>query len=409
MVTSTNKGLSEPASGALNWNTDLNGNFEIIDKAMGAAVSISLTGLSTYATSAAQCQYMSMNFTGTPSDDVSVSIPTGVAGQWVIQNNTNKTITVSSLLGGASTAVVVAGSIRSVYCNGTNVYFADAQSGGADTQIAYTSGGTLVGSSDLTFNGATESIGASATITGWASGAGNFTATFNANKLVPVGSYVFLTGVTTTPSTPNGFNAAFTVTASTQVAGASTVTFAATGIGASPAGGTLAYGNLKIGGTNVTASAAELSKMAGITSTPYSSVNLATQAQAEAGTDNTTLMTPLRTSQLNAAQRYNSGEQTISSLGVITLAHGLGIAPAFIGMTLICKVADSGFSVGDKLAAYLNNSDPANTRINRMQIDNTNIVMTFSNKTNCFTTQSSTGSLLTLTNSSWKLIIDAMA
>lgn len=308
MVTSTNKGLSEPASGALNWNTDLNGNFEIIDKAMGAAVSISLTGLSTYATSAAQCQYMSMNFTGTPSADVAVSIPTGVAGQWVIQNNTNKTITVSSLLGGASTAVVVAGSIRSVYCNGTNVYFADAQSGGSDTQIAYTSGGTLTGSTDLTFNGATESIGASAAVTGWSSGSGTFTATFNANKLVPVGSYVFLTGVTTTPSTPNGFNAAFAVTASTQAVGASTVTFAATGIGASPAGGTLAYGNLKIGGTNVTASAAELSNMAGVTSTPYSSTNLATQAQAEAGTDNTTLMTPLRTEQHMVANDLGWGQ-----------------------------------------------------------------------------------------------------
>ena len=30
MVTTTNKGLAEPASGDLNWNVPLNSNFEII-------------------------------------------------------------------------------------------------------------------------------------------------------------------------------------------------------------------------------------------------------------------------------------------------------------------------------------------------------------------------------------------
>lgn len=251
MVTTTNKGLAEPANGDLSWDVPLNANFEAIDKAFGSSVTISLTGLSTYAVSAAQAQNMSLNFSGTPSSNVAVTLPTSVGGQWVVRNGTTRGLTVSSLSGGAGTVTVPTGTIRSIYCDGTNVFFADSQSSGTDDEIAYTSDGVLTGSPDLTFDGAELSVGASASITSWTTGSGTFTAIFSANKLIPVGSSVTFSGVSTTPASPNGFNSTFEVTASTQASGASTVTITATGVGSSPVGGTISYGNLKIGGTSL--------------------------------------------------------------------------------------------------------------------------------------------------------------
>lgn len=145
---------------------------------------------------------------------------------------------------------------------------------------------------------------------------------------------------------------------------------------------------------------------------PYVTSRIATQPQAEAGTDNFTLMTPLGVEKAINAQTpfsigYNSGEQTITSLGTLSLVHNLGAIPKIITMSLICKVAESDFAIGDHLVVGVNNSDPANTRINRLIPNATTIEVVFSSKTNCFTTTNTAGNLVLLTNANWKLIIDA--
>jgi len=85
--------------------------------------------------------------------------------------------------------------------------------------------------------------------------------------------------------------------------------------------------------------------------TVLSTTDLATQAEAEAGTNNTKLMTPLRTKQgivaLASGPNYQSAEQTIALAGALTLTHGLGRLPNSVDVWLVCKTADLGWSVGD--------------------------------------------------------------
>lgn len=255
-MTTTNKSLNEPAANSLSWNTPLNANFAIIDKALGASVGVSLTGLTTYAVSSTEAQNMSLNFSGTPAVDVTISLPTSVGGQWVIRNTTAKSLIISSLAGGPATTTVLANSIRSIYCDGANVYFADAQGISADTQIAYTSGGILTGSSDLTFNGALLSVGASKAIILASTVGTKATVTFASSKVVPSGSTVIVSGVT-----PAGYNGVWTVIDPT----ATSVSYTVPAALVSGSGGTVAYGTLRAGGTVVSMPNLNESRTAGVT------------------------------------------------------------------------------------------------------------------------------------------------
>ncbi len=46
---------------------------------------------------------------------------------------------------------------------------------------------------------------------------------------------------------------------------------------------------------------------------------------------------------------YISSAQTITSAGALTLSHGLGAAPNFVTLILVCTSADLGYSPGDQL------------------------------------------------------------
>lgn len=84
----------------------------------------------------------------------------------------------------------------------------------------------------------------------------------------------------------------------------------------------------------------------GVAGNPTISAVIASQAEAEAGTDNVKLMTALRVTQA-MVPKYQSAEQTVALSGTITLTHGLGAMPNNLQAWLVCKVADGGYSVGD--------------------------------------------------------------
>lgn len=84
----------------------------------------------------------------------------------------------------------------------------------------------------------------------------------------------------------------------------------------------------------------------GVSGNPTVAATLASQAEAEAGTDNTKLMTPLRVAQA-AAPKYESAEQSITFGGTITLTHGLGRRPYIVQLWLVNKTTDLGWAVGD--------------------------------------------------------------
>lgn len=92
------------------------------------------------------------------------------------------------------------------------------------------------------------------------------------------------------------------------------------------------------------------------TGTIFSSADIASQAQAEAGTDNTKLMTPLRVAEAIIAKAmtpgFTSAETTLSRDGRWTFAHGLGAVPSRVQMNLRCVTAQLNFSVNDVLYYY---------------------------------------------------------
>jgi len=84
--------------------------------------------------------------------------------------------------------------------------------------------------------------------------------------------------------------------------------------------------------------------------------DVASQAEAEAGVDNTKYTTSLRVKQAIAAQvsvgltkAFESAQQTITLSGTYTIAHGLGARPTLTFTELECTTADSGYSIGDRL------------------------------------------------------------
>jgi hypothetical protein len=84
--------------------------------------------------------------------------------------------------------------------------------------------------------------------------------------------------------------------------------------------------------------------------------DFASQAQAQAGADNTKLMTPLRVAEAIIAQAmspgFTSAETILSRDGRWTFAHGLGVVPSRVQLNLRCVTSEYGFSVNDVLYYY---------------------------------------------------------
>lgn len=106
---------------------------------------------------------------------------------------------------------------------------------------------------------------------------------------------------------------------------------------------------------------------------------------------------------------YESAQQTITSAGSLTLAHGLGSSPKLVQTTLKCVTAEQNFSVGDEIVVFGTDQSSASTdRANTFVIDATNISVRFSSAGNCFVVANkTTGAAVGLTNADWKLIVRA--
>lgn len=84
--------------------------------------------------------------------------------------------------------------------------------------------------------------------------------------------------------------------------------------------------------------------------------DIASQAEAEAGTVSTKLMTPERVAQAiaalapsPAAPTFESIEKSFVANSRITVQHGLSRVPYLYQVRLRCKVANLGYSVGDEI------------------------------------------------------------
>jgi hypothetical protein len=107
--------------------------------------------------------------------------------------------------------------------------------------------------------------------------------------------------------------------------------------------------------------------------------------------------------------RYVSSAQTITSAGLLTLAHGLGAVPYNVMISVVCTSANNGYSVGDVLLF------PAAVELSgsafgiACYVDATNINIRFGNTaTNALAALAKgTGATALLTNTAWQLYVRA--
>lgn len=143
------------------------------------------------------------------------------------------------------------------------------------------------------------------------------------------------------------------------------------------------------------------------------------QAEAEAGTS-TALRTTTAERQAQAiaaltpvyifTKSFTSAEQTITSGGGLTLAHGLGASASLIQARIICKVSDANYAIGDEVIINPAGNDPdsAAARGLGMWPDATNINVRYGSNAGALRIMDKTGgNAVTIINASWRLIVRA--
>lgn len=121
-----NKGLEQPAHGDYsgNWDVPLNADMGWIDTAFGGVTSLNATSGSAILT-LTQYRSLILNISGSISSSVVYTIPSGVGGQWLVNNSTSGTGTVTFSSGGGGTSYSPVKNVSSIiYSDGTNIGYA---------------------------------------------------------------------------------------------------------------------------------------------------------------------------------------------------------------------------------------------------------------------------------------------
>ena len=107
---------------------------------------------------------------------------------------------------------------------------------------------------------------------------------------------------------------------------------------------------------------------------------------------------------------YTSSEQTITTSGLLTLSHGLGAIPSHMDGYLVCKTAEYGFAVGDRVPMGPNSFVGGGTFTSSYSVamDSSTITVRYCSTSYVFhVINHSTGAGTVLTNANWKLVIQA--
>jgi Chaperone of endosialidase len=174
MSTTTNIALNEPAynSTSPTWDQPLNYNSTILDSVLGNTTSVSLTSTNVTLTSpnstgTGQTQVMRLVLTGALSANVSVIIPAGISGRWIVYNTTSGAYTVTIASGGGGNSVTVAqGYNTSLYSDGTNIRYTNDGlfQGGTFANITVTGTSTLNTANITTANITNQTVSGSSQI-----------------------------------------------------------------------------------------------------------------------------------------------------------------------------------------------------------------------------------------------------
>jgi hypothetical protein len=106
---------------------------------------------------------------------------------------------------------------------------------------------------------------------------------------------------------------------------------------------------------------------------------------------------------------YDSGEQTITTAGTLSLTHGLGMVPKIIRVVLICKTTEGNYAVNDEVEWGLVGDAVADRGV--VLVPNaTTIFVRYANNATVFgLPNKTTGTVLNITNANWRMIVRAWA
>lgn len=109
---------------------------------------------------------------------------------------------------------------------------------------------------------------------------------------------------------------------------------------------------------------------------------------------------------------FASAEQTITSGGLLTLAHGMAVAPKLCGLKLVCKTTDLGYAVNDVVDISTTAGVDVNgsTRGVIVRSDATNVYVRFGTSATPLTVlTASGGASAAITIANWRLVVSAYA
>jgi len=109
------------------------------------------------------------------------------------------------------------------------------------------------------------------------------------------------------------------------------------------------------------------------------------------------------------SKTFTSADQTISSAGALTIAHGLGAVPFGAMYYLVCQSGELGYSTNDVVHIGADMDSTNNVgRSFASVVDATNFAIKFGSAAQPFTlVRPDTGAIAAITNASWKLRIKA--
>ena len=116
----------------------------------------------------------------------------------------------------------------------------------------------------------------------------------------------------------------------------------------------------------------------------------------------------------NAAQAilsvFTSTEQTITTASLLTIPHGLGVYPEFLRTYAVCKTAEFGYAVGDRLEVLhgLTQAVGSSETNISLRADTENIYLIYGNSTNPITAiRADTANGAALTKAKWRIVVKA--
>jgi hypothetical protein len=107
---------------------------------------------------------------------------------------------------------------------------------------------------------------------------------------------------------------------------------------------------------------------------------------------------------------FISADQTITSAGSLTLAHGLGATPEFFQVRIKNLTAELGYSIGDELIVNPHNTNATSGNNQGVSIvpDATNLNIRYGSSGTTFTIlRKDTGAGVNATNTRWSAIFYA--